>query len=198
MDKHKRTAHRWPLLAMITGGVFLAAGTFWLVQMMNRPDVDFNPDNASNEPDYIIEKFSFVRMTPEGKPRYLFHGARLTHRPLGDVSVVERPILKSLAPGAPPMTLQANNARIRHQENQVDLLGKVDINRPASPTTRALQMQTEALTVFPDEERMTSDQPVTMKVGSASVTGRGMQANNATRQISMGKGRMVYPPTTAR
>lgn len=198
MDQHKRTSHRWPLVAMITGGVLLAAGSFWLVQLMNRPDVSLNPDSAGDEPDYIIEKFSFVRMTPEGKPRYLFHGERLTHRPQSDVSVVERPILKNLTPGAPPMTLQANRARIRHPVNQIDLLGKVDVSRPVSPTTRALQMQTEALTVFPDEERMQSDQLVKMTHGAAVITGVGMQANNATRQVTMGRGRMVYPPTAAR
>lgn len=198
MDKHKRTAHRWPLLAMITAGVFLAAGSFWLVQVMNRPDVDFNPDDVGDEPDYIIEKFSFVRMTPDGKPRYLFHGERLTHRPQSDVSIVERPILKNLTPGAPPMTARANSARIRHQDNEVDLLGKVDISRPASPTTRAMQMQTEALTVLPDEDRMKTDRQVKMTMGSATITGMGMQANDATRQITMGRGRMVYPPPAAR
>ncbi|QYF94752.1 LPS export ABC transporter periplasmic protein LptC [Massilia sp. PAMC28688] len=197
MDKHKRTAHRWPLLAMITAGVFLAAGSFWLVQVMNRPDVSFNPD-AGDEPDYIIEKFSFVRMTPDGKPRYLFHGERLTHRPHSDVSIVERPILKNLTPGAPPMTARANSARIRHQDNEVDLLGNVDISRPASATTRAMQMQTEALTVLPDEDRMKTDQQVKMTMGSATITGMGMQANDATRQITMGRGRMVYPPPAAR
>lgn len=96
------------------------------------------------------------------------------------------------------MTLQANSARIRHQVNEVDLLGKVDVSRPASPTSRSMRMQTEAMTVLPDEERMTSDQLVTMKLGDATITGMGMQANNATRQVSLGRGRMVVPPSAAR
>ena len=198
MSADKRTAHRWPLLISITVGVFLAFGSFWLAQVIERGDDQIDQASAGNEPDYIVEKFSFVRMTPEGAPRYLFYGAKLAHRPVSDVSEVDQPMLLSMAPGQPPMTIKSQKAQIRHQQNEVDLLGKVDISRPASPATRAMQMQTEALTVYPDEERMTSDQLVTMKLGDATITGTGMQANNATRQVSLGRGRMVVPPRARR
>ncbi len=195
----KRTAHRWPLLLSITAGVFFALGSFWLLQVMQRDDASIYPDAPGNEPDYIVEKFSFVRMTPEGTPRYLFYGAKLTHRPLGDVSDVEQPMLQSMAPGQPPMTIKSLKARIRHQENQVDLLGKVDIHRPASPGTRLLHMKTEALTVFPDEDRMASNARVDMALGAATITGVGMQANNATRQVRFAsRGQIIIPPKAAR
>jgi lipopolysaccharide export system protein LptC len=162
-------------------------------------DGGINADAPASEPDYIVEKFSFVRMTPEGAPRYLFYGAKLTHTPLGDVSDVQNPMLQSMTPGHPPLTIKAQTARIRHQENEVDLLGKVDIHRPASPTTRVLHMTTEALTVYPDEERMASDQRVDMALGAATVTGVGMQANNATRQVQFAKrGQIIIPPKAAR
>ncbi len=195
----KRTAHRWPLLITIVVGIFLALGSFWLLQVIQRGDGDIDPAAAGNEPDYIVEKFSFVRMTPEGKPRYLLYGAKLTHRPLGDVSDVERPMLQSMAPDRPPMTIKAQSARIRHEENEVDLLGKVDINRPASPAARALHMKTEALTVFPDEDRMESNQRVDMALGASTITGIGMKANNATRQVEFARrGQIVIPPKAAR
>jgi lipopolysaccharide export system protein LptC len=195
----KRTAHRWPLLLTITAGTFFALGSFWLVQVMQRDDNQIDQAAAGNEPDYIVEKFSFVRMTPEGQPRYLFYGAKLTHRPLGDVSDVEQPMLQNMAPGLQPMTIKSQKALIRHQDNQVDLLGKVDIHRPPSPGTRELHMQTEALTVFPDEERMQSNVRVDMALGAATITGVGMKANNATRQIQFAqRGQIIVPPKAAR
>ena len=195
----KRTAHRWPLLITISVGVFLALGSFWLLQVMQRGDGQIDPAAAGNEPDYIVEKFSFVRMTPEGKPRYLFYGAKLTHRPLGDVSDVDQPLLQSMAPGQPTMTVKANSARIRHAAGEVDLAGKVDVFRPASPNARLLHMTTEALTVFPDEDRMQSSQRVDMALGAATITGVGMNANNATRQVQFaGRGQIIVPPKAAR
>ena len=193
---HKpRTAHRWRLLFTILFGVFIACGSFWLLQVMRRGDTDQMSDANKNEPDYIVEKFSFVRMTPDGRPRYLFYGAKLTHRPVGDVSDVELPIMQNLTPGQAPMTINAMRARIRHAENQVDLLGKVDIYQPASAKGDSMRLNTEALTLFPDEERMQTDQKVLMTMDTATATGTGMRANNATGQIQVaGRGRIVYPP----
>jgi lipopolysaccharide export system protein LptC len=194
-----RTAHRWRLLATIVVGVFLAAGSFWLIQVMNRSDSDISAGADLKEPDYIVEKFSFVRMTPEGKPRYLFYGAKLTHIPADDASDVIAPIMQNMAPGEAPMTINASRARIYHAESKVELLGNVDINRPPSPTAQSLRLKTEALTVFPDEELMQSNQKVAMTLGAATATGTGMKANNATGQVDIaGRGRIIFPPKAAR
>jgi lipopolysaccharide export system protein LptC len=196
---HKRTAHRWRILLTMTAGVFFAAGSFWLLQVMQRDDGDISASASRDEPDYIVEKFSFVRMAANGQPHYLFYGDKLTHLPANDASDVEKPVLKTIVPGQPTMTVTSKKARIFHAEDKVELSGAVDIQRPQSPSSRYLHLQTEALTVFPDEDRMESDQKVSMMLGTATVTGVGMQANNATRQIDFSsKGHIVYPPKAAR
>jgi lipopolysaccharide export system protein LptC len=197
---HKaRTAHRWRLAATLLIGTFLAFGSFWLLQVMNRSDSDIGAAADLKEPDYIVEKFSFVRMSPEGKPRYLFYGAKLTHIPLDDASDVVQPIMQNMTPGQAPMTMNAKRARIYHGENKVDLLGQVDIQRPPSADSQGLRIKTEALTVFPDEERMQSDQKVLVTLGAATITGNGMRANNASRQLDFtGRGKIIYPPKAVR
>lgn len=196
---HKRTAHRWRLIAIMVIGGFLAFGSYWMVHLMENSDAGLDPDAFRNEPDYIVEQFSFVRMTPEGKPHYVLSGAKLTHRPVDDSSDVELPVLRNIAPGAPPMTIVAQRARILSTGKRVDLTGAVDIQRPASPTTRSLRMRTETLTVFPDEDRMQSDQQVKVQLGDSTISGTGMRANNATRQIHFAsRSQIVEPPSPAR
>jgi lipopolysaccharide export system protein LptC len=196
---HKRTAHRWRLSAIMVVGVFFAFGTFWLVQLAQNGDSAVDPNNFKNEPDYIVENFSFVRMTPEGKPRYLVSGAKLTHRPVDDSSDVELPVLQGVAPGQPLTTITSQRAKIRHAQNQADLAGDVKVVRPESPTNRGMQLRTEALTVFTDEDRMTSDQPVQVTLGNSTIKGTGMEANNATRELRFAsRGQIVYPPKAAR
>ena len=68
---HKRTAHRWRLLSTMMVGIFFAFGSFWLLQLITNGDLSITPDTNKSEPDYIVEKFSFVRMTTDGKPRYM-------------------------------------------------------------------------------------------------------------------------------
>lgn len=190
----KRTAHRWPLLLTIVGGCFLAFGSYWLLHIMETVG-DIDPERFKNEPDYIVEKFSFVRMTPEGKPHYLFTGEKLIHRPIDDTSEVLRPVLQNLAPDKPPTTITAQRALIHQLESKVDLLGKVDIRRPESPAGEAVHVQTEELIVYPDEDRMESKVAVQAKVGAASIQGIGMKANNATRQLHFAsRGQIIYPP----
>lgn len=191
---NKRTAHRWPLIGLMLGGVFLALGSFWLVQIMHDPEAQGGVTKAG-EPDYIVENFSFVRMSPAGQPRYVISGARLAHRPDIDVSDIEKPVMHSMTPDRPPMTVTSNTAVVQHVQNQVDMMGNVDANRPASATTQALHIRSEALTALPDDEIVKTDLPVDITLGTSKLTGVGMVANNATQTLHVAHhGQIIYPP----
>lgn len=192
---NKRTAHRWNLLAMIVIGTFFAFGSFWLLQLMQASDIDAQLGGPPDEPDYIVENFSFVRMTENGQPSYLVSGKRLAHIPNGDVSHVEAPVLRGVEPGRPPMTVVANNAQIHHEEHRVELMGDVDLQRPRTAQSEALRVRTQALTVLPDEEIVKTDLPIDMQLGTSTLVGTGMVANNATQQVHLSsRGKIVYPP----
>jgi len=190
---NRRTSHRWKLLALMLTAVFFAFGSFWLLQAMQADD-PAKGGNAGNEPDYIVENFSFVRMTPEGQPRYVVSGARLAHHPVTDVSEVSKPVVESMAPGRPRMTMNAERAQIHHQQNRVELMDKVDIVRPATATSEAMRARTDALTVLADEEIVKTTHPVQMTLGAASLNGVGMVAENPTQKLHVGRGQIVYPP----
>ena len=190
---NRRTSHRWKLLALMLTAVFFAFGSFWLLQAMQDDDAA-NLGNAGNEPDYIVENFSFVRMTPTGQPRYVVSGERLAHHPVTDVSEVSKPVVESMAPGRPRMTMHADRAQIHHQENRVELVDNVDIVRPATPTSEALRARTDALTVLADEEIVKTERPVQMTLGASSVNSVGLVAENPTQKLHLGRGQIVYPP----
>ena len=195
----KRTAHRWRLLIIMSIGVVFALGSFWLVQLANIADSDMQASLRRNEPDYIVDNFSFVRMTPEGQPRYIISGTKLTHRPVDDASEIEHPAVQSLSADQPPMLMHAQHARVDHANTQVHLLGGVNIERAAAPNAQYLSLKTEQLTILPDDDVMQTDQPVDMTIDKATAQGVGLLANNATRQIHLGgRGKIIYPPAQAR
>ena len=195
---YKRTAHRWRLLLLMLFAVFCAFGSFWLVQVMQGDD-NGPGAGAGNEPDYIIDNFSWVRMSESGKPRYVVSGDRLTHRPADNTALVEKPIVQSLTADHPPMTMTAEHALVSQNQNQIDLTGNVDIQRPAGTDSQPLRIRTQALTVLPDEDIVKTDKPIDMKLGASSVNGVGMLANNATQQVHLGgRGQIIYPPRAAR
>ena len=195
---YKRTAHRWRLLALMLTAVFCAFGSFWLVQVLqgeqNAPGA-----SAGNEPDYIIDNFSWVRMSETGKPRYVISGERLTHRPVDNTALVDKPVVQSLTVEHPPMTMTAERALVSQNQNQIDLTGNVDIRRPAGAKSEPLRIRTQALTVLPDEDIVKTDKAIEMQLGASSVAGIGMLANNATQQVHLGgRGQIIYPPRAPR
>ena len=191
---NKRTAHRWRTLGLMLVGVFFAFGSFWLLQAIQSGD-EAGGGQASTEPDYIVENFSFVRMTETGTPRYVMSGERLVHHPGPDMSEVTAPRVESMAPDRPRMTMQAERGQVFHGENRIELMGKVDIRRPATPTSEALHAETDALTLLADDEIVKTDRPVRMTLGGSSVQGVGLEAENPTQKMRLGgRGRLVYPP----
>lgn len=177
---HKRVAHRWRLSAVMGIGALFALGSFYLVQLAGRDDAALPADALKTEPDYIVEKFSFVRMDPNGRPRYIIAGDKLTHRPIDDIAEVDQPVVNSLTPERAPMTMRARHARIDQTNSVIDLMGQVDIRRQATPKSEAMTLTTEALTLYTDEDRMETQQPFVLMVGGSRLSGVGMRANNAT------------------
>jgi lipopolysaccharide export system protein LptC len=192
---HKRTAHRWRLGAIMMVGMAFALGSFWLVQVINQGELGGQAEGLKTEPDYIVEKFSFVRMTPGGRPHYIISGDKLMHRPSDDSLDVERPVVQNLGSAKPPMTMRARQGHIDQARSVVDLMGEVDIRRPPLGNFKAMTLKTDALTVYTDEDRMETSKPFELVVGTTTVAGVGMKANNATGELDV-KSRMQlnFPP----
>jgi lipopolysaccharide export system protein LptC len=195
---NKRTAHRWRLSGVMLVGVLCAFGSFWLLQSMTGED-QAQVGGKRNDPDYIVENFSFVRMSEKGLPRYVVSGKRLAHRPVDDVSEIEAPVVQGMTIEHPRVTMHADRAVVHHEQNVIDLVGNVDVDRPATPKSDPMRLRTTKLTVLPDDELMKTDQPVEMTLGAAIVRGTGMLANNATQQVHLAsRGQIVYPPRANR
>ena len=193
--RNQRVAHRYRLSIGMILALFGAVGSFWLVQLMDRAGEEMEGGIKINEPDYIVHRFSFVRMTKTGQPSYIISGDKLTHRPADDSSIIDKPVVRSLAGEHPPMDIHAETARVDQDNTRVLLTKDVRIDRAAQGSSQEMHLNTEALTIFPDEDRMETDQPVRLQVGNATATGTGLKANNATRQIQLaGRGTIVYPP----
>lgn len=182
---HKRTAHRWRLTIIMLAGVFLAFGSFWMLQVFESADADLQADALKNEPDYIVEKFSYVRMAADGKPRYLISGDKLTHRPIDDTADVLNPRVRSVGEDRPPMSIVANTARVDHGNTEVHLRGDVSIERKDA-AGRSMTLKTQALTIFPDADQMKTDQPVRISGSDGTeATGTGLFVDNAAGRVDI-------------
>ena len=193
--RNQRTAHRFRLSLGMLLALFAAVGSFWILELLNRAGEEMQADMRMNEPDYIVERFSFVRLNKVGKPSYIISGDKLTHRPIDDSSEIDKPIVRSLAEDKPPMDIRSKTARVDDVNSRVTLRDEVRIDRAAGQANKELHLETDKLVIYPDEDRMETDQPVRMKSGETTAQASGMRANNASRQLELsGRGTLVFPP----
>ena len=94
--------------------------------------------------------------------------------------------------------MTAELAHIDQGNTRLQLSRNVVIDRVAGPKTQNMTLKTEALTIFPDEERMESAVPVDLLSGRSHVTGVGLKANNASSVVEVPNSvRIVIPPRKA-
>ncbi|HEY1152146.1 MAG TPA: LPS export ABC transporter periplasmic protein LptC, partial [Pseudoduganella sp.] len=116
-------------------------------------------------------------------------------RPIDDSSEIDKPIVRSLAQDQPPMDIRSKTARVDDVNSRVTLREDVRIDRAAGQSNKELHLETDKLVIYPDEDRMETDQPVRMKSGETTAQASGMRANNASRQLELsGRGTLVFPP----
>lgn len=195
--KKVRTAHRWRLFLMLALVGALALGSFWVLEVMRKSTEDRMPDIPRSEPDYYVENFSFVKMTPGGSARYKISGQRLTHYPLDDSYEIRQPRVHSLGEARLPLTMRAERARVEDDNSKIHLYDKVEIERPASGNAAYFHLASEYLLFLPDDDVMQSDQTVHLTLGKSTLTGAAMVANNATRELRVSgnvRGLLQTPP----
>lgn len=191
-------AHRWRMIFTVLGAVAVALGSFWLLEVMNKSSQDVSAGKKLDEPDYFVTNFSLVRMDLQGKPSYIVSGAKLTHYPADDSSDIDQPFVRKISPGVPPLNMTAELAHIDQGNTRLQLSRNVVIDRVAGPRTQNMTLKTEALTIFPDEERMESAVPVDLLSGRSHVTGVGLKASNASSVVEVPSSvRIVIPPRKA-
>jgi lipopolysaccharide export system protein LptC len=180
-----RFANRFSMAVMLALATALVLGSFWVLEVMRRSSSDNIPDLPRNEPDYYVEKFSFVRMSKTGEAQYNISGKRLTHNPTDDSHAIELPVVNSLSNERPPMTTNAKRAMIERDNTKVHMYENVHVDRPATATSDHFHLKSDYLLILPDDDVMQTDKPVEITLGTSKLTGTGMMANNATRELRL-------------
>lgn len=169
-------------LALVTA---LALGSFWVLEVIRRSASDYVPNVTRTEPDYYVDQFSYVKMSGAGVQKYHVSGKKLTHNPVGDTYDVTQPVLKSFSPGRPITTVRADRGHVNSDGSEMRLYDNVHLDRPATPRSNPLQVESEYMRVFPDDEVAETDKPVTITAGPSVLKGTGMHFNNATRELKL-------------
>ena len=180
----------------------LALGTWWLAQ--NTPA--FSPPEQNrpvkHEADYFMRNFAIKNFDAQGQLSSEVAGEKGRHFGDTDVLEIDNARVRSWKQGRLSIA-SANKAYSNGDGSEVQLLGNAKVVREASkdalgqPLAR-LQFEGEFLHVFANEERLTSNKPVTLKRGFDTFAADSMVYDNLSRVADLtGRVKVQMQPAVA-
>ncbi|MBI3093851.1 MAG: LPS export ABC transporter periplasmic protein LptC [Rhodocyclales bacterium] len=165
-----RGASLFPL-AML---VLLAALTFWL----NRLIQDDKPRGPQrHDPDYWVERFEVRRFDIDGQLQHTLVGDKLVHYPDDDTAIVTAPHISYRQ--QPPSEVSARVAYVGRDGKEIKLVDEVRVIRHGvADGAPATVLETRTLTVFPDDEKARTRDPVVITQGNSVMHGTGLELDN--------------------
>lgn len=162
----------YPIIALAA----LAAATMWLEQA-TRGDEPRPTAAARQLPDFIGERIRLVRYDLSGAPQYELLADKITHFPLGDVSELDSPRLRYDTPDG-ELRIRADWAESRNGGEVLELVGNVEVFREGVAGNPDLTLSSNTLTLWPDEQRAETNDPVVLTRGDSVARGNAMKADN--------------------
>jgi LPS export ABC transporter protein LptC len=191
----------------VSMGMLVALGLFsiYLAQIAERerqrPAV---PAPGPQEADYFVQRLSLLSLSPEGNPNWRVQAAGLRHFPADDSARFEQLSLVSLDAQRPIARLRADtgqwfNAQAS-RETSIALQGGVEVIRAASPGQAQWQARTERAVVFPDSERVRSDNAVRITQANQELQGTGFELDLRQRTLRLDSNvrAIWHPPASGR
>lgn len=153
----------------------LALLTFWLQRAANPEDPSRKADKR-HDPDYVIGAFTVHHFDEKGSLKQSLTALTMMHYPDDNSTQIEKPDMVYYT-GTRTTLLKADSAQLSHDSKQVFLHGNVRLIRPPLNDIPLTVMQTEALTVFPDDDLAQGTLPVSISRGESLINGNSIQYN---------------------
>ncbi|HOA92739.1 MAG TPA: LPS export ABC transporter periplasmic protein LptC [Quisquiliibacterium sp.] len=169
-------------VALLAG---LAAFSYYLAELSDRFERPAIDPRVAHEPDYFVEGFAVTRMNARGDPVFRLSAERLVHFPDDDSSEMVNPRLVSLDPARPLVTLSAQRGRTDTGAEATHLYDDVRLVRAGVRGEPPLQVDTEYVLLLTRENIARSDREVRITRGASSLTGVGMEFDNAARVLTV-------------
>lgn len=135
--------------------------------------------------DFYADNVALTDFDAQGKPNLRLFAAQVTHYDATDDADLLRPRVVSLQPDRPRLRLVSDTAHTVNDFQTVDMRGHVVATRAGSARRPPLRMQTEDLLVIPDEDRMQTNDPVTIDSGSSQMHAVGMDYDDITDRMAL-------------
>ena len=168
----------------------LALGTYWLARTTPGAAPVLGTRAPTHEADYFLRGFSVKTFDVNGRLKSEIQGVEARHFPDTDTTEIDQPRMRSYSEKGALTVATASKGISNGDGSQVQLIGNAVVTRdtPAAagkPPVPKLEIRGEFLHAYLDQERVKSDQPVTLKRGSDVFQADNMNYDNIDRIMEL-------------
>ena len=171
------TTRLFPLGLMLV----LALLTFWLDRAVR--DEPSHPSLRRHDPDYLVHNFSRTAYNRAGRVETTITAEKMLHYPDDDSTELLFPRVTQEKPSEPRFTVRADRGVLAREGDEIFLYDNVLLLRDADGQHPGTRMSTSFLHVLRDRSIVRTDREVTIVEGRRSLSGRGMEYNNESREL---------------
>ena len=171
------TTRLFPLGLMLA----LALLTFYLERTVREEDAP--PALRRHDPDYLVSNFTTTTYAGDGAVESVMSAARMVHYPDDDTTELFSPRVVQAKAREPRFSVRAERGQLSRDGDEIFLYGDVLLVRDAAAESPEARMTTEFLHVLRERSLVRTDRHVKIVEGSRSLSGRGMEYNNASREL---------------
>lgn len=165
------------LLAM---AVVLVGIVAW--QLRKKPEL---APAAAGRSDYVLWDFTLVALNDDGQEAFTVVAPRLERDPRGKTLTLFTPTFTFPDKKQGRWQATSESAWVGPKANEVRLLKQVELVGPRTPRGLQTRFSTEMLSVFPDQDRASTDAVVTVRHGGSILAGQGLRADMRARKFQL-------------
>ncbi|NMF89747.1 LPS export ABC transporter periplasmic protein LptC [Aromatoleum petrolei] len=180
----------------LAGLIIVAGASLWL-ERVTTGDEGRPSAQTRAEPDFIAERTRLIAFDREGRQHYELLADKITHHPQADVTMLERPRLRYEADGR-QLHLSSEQGEVLREGEEVRLAGDVRARRDAALGSPEMTLASSSLTIWPDEERAATADPVALTQGGSTAYANGMKSDNIFGTLELIGNARVHIPRSHR
>jgi lipopolysaccharide export system protein LptC len=171
------TTRLFPLALMLT----LALLTFWLDRAVREEEP--HPSLRRHDPDYLVDNFVSTIYNRAGGADTVLSATKMLHYPDDNSIALLEPRVTQSRPEQPRFRVSADRGELKREGDEIFLYDNVLLLREAEAEKPEARMTTSFLHIVRDRALVLTDREVLIVEGPRSLRGRGMEYNNATREL---------------
>lgn len=159
------------ILAVIVGSFFIGQSN------SPEPANDAAVDRPEPDPGYAARDAEVIETDAEGREMYRLNAELIRQDPVSGVVELESIAMNYRTAEDALWKVNAQRGTVLEAGDRIDLEGKVRVTGPMPDTTSTIALDTESLTFETQQERISTDAPVTMTWTGHKLSSRGLSAN---------------------